>query len=271
MSSFGNNPAPPDEQLTPPPAAAAIDPIRLPLENPPWTFWDVLRLLVITIVSIGLFGAIAVGMAIHRLGQQAAADAARDPRLAVPAQFAAYVVLILAMVVLVHLRGAAFWRAVKWNFPFRTWSAYLALGIALAIAIQSVSALLPIPKQLPIDKYFRTELGAYMMAFFGIAVAPFVEEMFFRGFLYPVLVRRLGLFLGVVLTAIAFAFIHESQLAHAWAPLLMLFVVGVVLTAVRARIQSVAGSWLVHVGYNITLFLLLFLASDHFRHLEKLS
>ena len=270
MSSW-NEPSPPPDPLTPPPEAAEISPIRLPIENPPWTFWDVLRLLVITIVSIGIFGAVAIGIALRSLGQKDPSELARDPRLAVPAQFAAYVVLVLAMVILVRMRGAAFWRAVKWNFPFRTWAGYVALGIALAVAIQSVSALLPIPKQLPIDKYVRTELGAYMMAFFGIAVAPFVEEMFFRGFLYPVLVRRLGVFLGVVLTAIAFAFIHESQLAHAWAPLLMLFVVGVALTAVRARIQSVAGSWLVHVGYNSTLFLLLFLASDHFRHLEKLS
>ena len=270
MSSW-NDPTPPPDPLPPPPEAAEISSIRLPVENPPWSFWDVLRLVVITVISIGVFGAAALGIAMRMLGKRDPSELARDPRLAVPAQFAAYIVLVIAMVVIVRMHGFAFWRAVKWNFPFRTWAGYLALGVALAIAIQSASALLPIPKQLPIDKYFRTELGAYMMAFFGVVVAPFVEEMFFRGFLYPVLTRRLGVFLGVVLTAIAFAFIHESQLAHAWAPLLMLFVVGVALTAVRARLQSVASSWLMHVGYNTTLFTLLFLASDHFRHLEKLS
>lgn len=271
MSSSGNNPAPLDEPLTPPPAAAEIGPIRLPVENPPWNFWDIVRLVIVAIFAIGVFGVLAVARALHYLGPQPEAELARDPRIIVPAQFAAYLVLFVAMVVLVRLRGFAFWRTVKWNFPAASWAGYLALGIALAIAIQGVSSLLPIPKQLPIDRYFRTPLGAYMMTFFGVAVAPFVEEMLFRGFLYPVLARRLGLTAAVVLTAIAFAFIHESQLAHAWAPLLMLFVVGVALTAVRARMQSVAGSWLMHVGYNATLFLMLFLASDYFRHLERLS
>lgn len=260
---------PPHDPL-PPPMASEISPFAPPVEDPPWTIWAVVRLVVLTILAIAVFGAVAMGVALHYFGGTTE-ELARDPRVAVPAQFAAYIVLFVAMVAAVRMRGFPFWRAVKWNFPAARWLAYLGLGVVLAIAIQSASALLPIPKQLPIDKYFRTTLGAYMMAFFGVAVAPFVEEMFFRGFLYPVIARRLGMVVGVVLTAIAFAFIHESQLAHAWAPLLMLFVVGVVLTTVRARLRSVASSWLVHVGYNATLFTLLYLASDHFRHLEKLT
>ena len=110
-----------------------------------------------------------------------------------------------------------------------------------------------------------------MMAIFGVTVAPFVEELFFRGFLYPVLARWLGVGLGIVLTAIPFALLHSAQLGNAWGPLVVLFVVGVVLTAVRAVTKSVASSMLVHIGYNLTLFSLLFVASGHFHHLEKVG
>jgi hypothetical protein len=109
------------------------------------------------------------------------------------------------------------------------------------------------------------------MAAFGTLIAPLVEELFFRGFLYPVLARRVGMVAGIVLTALPFALIHESQLARAWAPLLLLFFVGVILTTARARTGSVATSVLIHMGYNATLFIMLYLASDHFRHLERVT
>jgi hypothetical protein len=52
---------------------------------------------------------------------------------------------------------------------------------------------------------------------------------------------------------------------------LVVFLVGVALTIVRARTKSVAASMLVHMAYNGTLSLALFVASSGFRHLEKLN
>jgi uncharacterized protein len=98
-----------------------------------------------------------------------------------------------------------------------------------------------------------------------------MEELFFRGFLYPVLARRLGLIVSVTITAFLFALIHEEQLAHAWAPMFLIFIVGVVFTLVRARMQSVAASFLMHVGYNFTLFAALFFSTGHFHNFDKLG
>jgi len=43
----------------------------------------------------------------------------------------------------------------------------------------------------------------------------------------------------------------------------------VVFTVVRQKWSSVGASFLMHCGYNFTLFSLLWIASDHFRHLDK--
>jgi hypothetical protein len=110
-----------------------------------------------------------------------------------------------------------------------------------------------------------------MLAAFGVTLAPLMEELFFRGFLYPVLARRIGVPTAVAITALSFALIHASQLAHAWGPLLLLFFVGLALTIARVRTGSVATSFLMHVGYNGTLFTAMYLASDHFRNLERLK
>jgi CAAX protease family protein len=245
-----------------------------PAENPPWTGWDVVRITVVGVFVIALFGIASLWVAsVSGLFRgMPPGQLARDPLLLIPAQFAAYMVLVFFMYAVVRReRGYRFLPAVRWNWPQGTWIGFMALGAVVAISGQLLSALLPIPKSLPIDQFFHSPADAWMMAIFGITVAPFVEELFFRGFLYPVLARWLGVGLGIVLTAIPFALLHSAQLGNAWGPLVVLFVVGVVLTAVRAVTKSVASSMLVHIGYNLTLFSLLFVASGHFQHLERVG
>jgi CAAX protease family protein len=275
--SYGENPLSPKQEFPAPVSeqrdGQLVEPVIEAGENPAWGIWEVVRIAVVAMLAIGLLSTVALGLALRGAGpvRPAPADLARNARVVVPAQFGAYLVVMAYMAWVVRSRGRRFWAAIRWKWPPATWFGWMALGVALALLVQSASLLLPIPKSLPIDRYFRDMLGAYMMAAFGLTCAPLVEELFFRGFLYPALARRWGLAVGVVVTAALFASIHASQLAHAWAPLLLLFFVGVVLTVVRARTHSVATTFLIHVGYNGTLFGMLYLASDHFRHFEKLT
>jgi membrane protease YdiL (CAAX protease family) len=161
---------------------------------------------------------------------------------------------------------------VRWNQPpARRALLAFAAGSGVGLGTQLFSVLLQrwIPKSLPIEQYFKTPSAAYALAIFGILIAPVVEELFFRGFLYPALARPLGAGVSMVLTAGGFALIHAEQLALAWAPLLLLFTVGMILTAVRAKTKSVAVCVLMHMGYNFTLFLLLYIATQGFRHMER--
>src|SRR5205807_10600892 len=109
------------------------------------------------------------------------------------------------------------------------------------------------------------------VAAFGVMVAPLAEELLYRGLLFPVFALGLGMKAGVALTAFLFAVIHQAQLSHAWAPLLLLFVAGLVLTITRAVTKSVAASWIIHVAYNATLFGFLYVGSQGFRHLENVK
>ena len=239
---------------------------------PPWTGWDVLRIVVVAALAIFFFSLVALEVA-HALAPTVkAADLARNAMVVVPAQAAAYLALLAFMYVLItHAHNDGFWSGVHWHFPGARWTIYLAGGVALALAIEMASHFLPIPKSLPIDEFFRTPSSAWLMAGFGTLLAPLVEELFFRGFLYPVLRRRVGIVIAMSITAFLFALIHESQLAHAWAPLLMLFCVGLVLTLTRELTDSVAASTLVHAAYNATLFTMVWIATDHFRNLHKIA
>ena len=80
-----------------------------------------------------------------------------------------------------------------------------------------------------------------------------------------------ALIFSSAITSIGFALLHADQLAHSWAPLMVLFAVSVILCLVRLRAHSLAASTLVHATYNGTIFVLIFIATDGFRHLDKIN
>lgn len=247
-------------------------PMRAPSEDPVWSGWDVLQIALLTIGSIVVF-ALAVALVAQRsfFRDTPFVDVVKFPMVSVVAQILAYIV-VLAFMVLVVKRAPErlFWRSIRWNWPGSKWGLFVICGTTVYFALLGLGQLLPIPKHLPIDQFFGTPQEAAFLSIMSVTIAPLMEELFFRGFLYPVLARRFGVGMSIFLTSALFGLLHGAQLGYSWA-VLIIFFVGLVLTVVRAATKSVAASFLTHVGYNGTLSLLLFVATDGFRHLEKLT
>jgi uncharacterized protein len=241
---------------------------------PAWMIWDVIVIPCATVLAILVCSAVGLAIA-HSLPAYhglSISELAQEPLVVIGSQMVSYPIVIWFMVLIIRRRSyEPFLSAIRWNWPARTVLWFYLCGIVLAFTVEGLAHFLPIPKSLPMDKFFNDATSAYLMAFFGILVAPVLEELFFRGMLYPTLRRGLGLAVAVLLTAAAFAAIHGAQLGYAWAPILSIFIVGLVLTLIRERTGSVAASVLTHSGYNFTLFALLWIGSDHFHHLEKLT
>jgi len=246
-------------------------------ENPPWTFVDVLIIAVVGFLILAIFGILAVAIAhsLSRFRGVSATDLAQNAMVFVPAQTVASLLVVGFMVEILRLkRQDDFLIAISWKMPDLSGALVaVAGGVGLAFCSLAFNALLSrwMPRSLPIDKLFRDASSAYLLSFYGVLVAPLVEELFFRGFLYPALARRIGMGVSVVLTAATFAVIHQGQLAHAWLPLSWLFIVGSVLTLVRARIKSVATCVIIHVAYNATIFVLVFIGTQGFHHMEHVT
>jgi membrane protease YdiL (CAAX protease family) len=241
-----------------------------PVENPVWSGWDVLQIAGLALGSVFVLQAIILFGAKRFVYPNATLrDLTQKAVLAILAQLLAYVVVAIFMVTLVegkyHVR---FWQEVRWNWPGNAMVKLLGLGV-LTVGLDFLGRFLPMPKNTPFEQFFARPLDAYMISVFAITLGPLMEELFFRGFLYPVIARRLGVVWGVVLTALPFGLIHSVQYGNAWSAVLVVCLVGVVLTTVRAVTKSVAASFLVHVGYNGTLMFLAALATDGFRHMDK--
>jgi len=195
-------------------------------------------------------------------------EVAQKPALALLSELLAYVAVALYMILLVEGKyQTRFWPAIRWNWPGLAGVSLVGLGV-LMLSLDFLGKFLPLPKTTPFDQFFDRPLDAYLTAAFAITIGPLMEELFFRGFLYPVLARRLGAVWGILLTALPFGLMHYLQY-RSWSAVLIIILVGVVLTTVRAITKSVASSFLAHVGYNGTLMLIAAVATDGFRHMEK--
>jgi membrane protease YdiL (CAAX protease family) len=127
---------------------------------------------------------------------------------------------------------------------------YLAVGAMLAVAVTFAGGFFNSKETLPIEELLKARVSILLFGVLGVLVAPLVEETIFRGFLYPVIARRLGVVAGVAITGTLFGLMHAAQLWGGWGQIALLILVGVVLTWVRARTGTVAASYFVHLGYN---------------------
>lgn len=243
-----------------------------PVENPVWNGWDVLLLVALAFVTILASQFVILFGAKYFVYRRASlAQLSQRPLLLLISQFlidgAVAVLLFLLVEGKYHVR---FWDAIRWNWPRGEWR-MLGLGAVMLLGLSMVENLLPMPKSTPFEKLFLRPRDAYLLAIIAVTLGPLVEELFFRGFLYPVLARRWGVAWGISLTALPFAAMHMPQYGYAWGALLVIFIVGVVCGLVRAVTKSVGASFLVHVGYNGTQMLIAVVATHGFRHMERAS
>jgi hypothetical protein len=270
LSSETQLSAPPVTYLFPPPVPA-LPPAAAPKagENPVWSGWDVLLIAALTLGTIFLVQLIIILIALRFVyPHQDWIEVAQKPVLALLSELLAYAVVAIYMILLVEGKyHARFWPAIRWNWPGLSGFSFAGVGV-LMLGFDALGRFLPMPKTTPFDQFFARPSDAYLTVAFAITLGPLMEELFFRGFLYPVVARRLGAFWGILLTALPFGLMHYLQY-RSWSAVLIIILVGVVLTTVRAVTKSVASSFLAHVGYNGTLMILAAVATDGFKHMEK--
>jgi membrane protease YdiL (CAAX protease family) len=254
----------------PPPAPQAAKRAPKAGEDPVWSGWDVLIIAGLTLLTLFISQLLIVLGAHHFVyPRESWLDVAQKPALALLSELLTYVVIALYMILLVEGKyHARFGQAIRWNWPGIAGVSFLGVGV-LMLGLDILGRFLPMPKTTPFDLFFARPFDAYLTVAFAVTFGPLMEELFFRGFLYPVVARRLGVVWGILLTALPFGLIHAFQYGYAWGAVLIVFLVGIVLTTVRAMTKSVASSFLAHVGYNGTLMVLAAWSTDGFKHMDK--
>ncbi|MGB8475874.1 MAG: CPBP family glutamic-type intramembrane protease [Candidatus Acidiferrum sp.] len=200
------------------------------------------------------------------------------PQFAIGSMLLWYAIIFLFLyVTLAVLPGDPFWRTLGWRKIMRRKSGsrrspwlFLLAGSGLSILVSLSTLRMQPPENVPIEELFRYKNTALLFMAMAVLVAPLVEETVFRGYLYPLLAKSFGVASGVIITGILFGLMHGAQLGWTWGLVLVLIVVGVVFTFVRARTGSVFASFLLHLGYNSTIALITILSTRGFTRIPSL-
>ena len=139
--------------------------------------------------------------------------------------------------------------------------AVAAGGVGLAVAVMLLGVLIRTPRiESPLTELLKDPTSLVLLAIFGSIVAPVCEELVFRGFLQPLLVRSLGAAVGIAATALPFGLLHLQEYGNSWRHVLLISLSGVAFGWMRQVTGSTKAAAGMHSAYNAFQFALLLMA-----------
>ncbi|HXM43053.1 MAG TPA: CPBP family intramembrane glutamic endopeptidase [Bryobacteraceae bacterium] len=238
------SPEPPLPELAPPETAAA------PESYPFWGYLDLLGF-----VLIALLGSLVVSL----LGSALIDAHVKRAFVLFPTQVLLYALLLGALALIFRrYYGQPFWRSMRWIPAALSTQLVAACGVLAAFAVMAASVLLRTPDiDSPMKALLSDPVSVAMIALIGTTLAPVCEEIVFRGFLQPLLVRSLGVAPGILLAAAAFGLMHLQEYGYSWRHALLISAAGAGFGWMRQRSGSTKAAAVMHAAYNGVFFLLL--------------
>lgn len=86
----------------------------------------------------------------------------------------------------------------------------VGLGVALALLLQLLGLDVPVVQE-ELRQAARNPQVAPVFVISAVLIAPIFEELFFRGMVLPAIAKRLGLWAGILLSAVVFGLVHVNQ------------------------------------------------------------
>lgn len=227
-----------------------------------------------------------VGVHFHLFGVSDINQAARRMDYNLLTMLCMYVIGFVPVAALMpYMWRRSFAAGIQWNFDAvrQHWKRLVAVGVGIFCIAAVAPILFHFPKTSPIQQMLNSWGAAGMMFVFAVTVAPFFEELVFRGFLLPAFATAVdwsgekltggiapelgpkdhprwsvaGMVVGSAITSVLFALLHASQTGHAWGPVVVLWCVSMVLCGVRLAARSVSASMVTHASYNFIVFLVI--------------
>ena len=178
------------------------------------------------------------------------------------AQFAGYALLLGMLLALFRTQyDRPFWRSLGWVTPRLPFYSIVTSGVSLVMAILLFGVLIRTPNTPnPLTDLLKDPTSLVLVTIFGSVVAPVCEELIFRGFVQPLLVRSLGAVAGIVATTLPFGLLHFQEYGNSWRHVLLISLSGAAFGWMRHATGSTKAAAGMHSSYNAFQFVLLLMA-----------
>ena len=180
-----------------------------------------------------------------------------DPAMRVvellPEQLADYTFLFGALLLIFRMEyGRPFWKSLGWTAPTLRFPWLVVAGVGAAIGAAMLGGLLHMPDTSnPMMELMKDSTSLVLVAIFGVSIGPLCEELFFRGFLQPLLVRSYGAIPGILAVAVPFGLLHFAQYGNSWRHVLVIALSGAAFGWMRHTTGSTYASTIMHAAYNL--------------------
>lgn len=141
---------------------------------------------------------------------------------------------------------------------------YIALIPVLVVILVITAAIIHITKYVPerqpvVELFLKEKNAAFLMysSLFAAILGPFIEELFFRGFMYGVLKKYAGAIWSAVITAVIFAALHTHIVGF-----FPIFALGILLAYLYEKTGTIVSSITVHIIHNLSMLFLVFLVKQ---------
>jgi len=149
----------------------------------------------------------------------------------------------------------SFWRAIRFEWPANVHPVIVTLiSILLAVVLLALAWVVTTmygggktDLDLLIEKSMYTRVAT---AFVALATAPLVEEVVYRGVLYPAVEKATGMGIAIVVVSLLFAGVHVLQYKNNISVIVMITMLSIVLTVARAVTGSMLPSFIIHLVFN---------------------
>ncbi len=160
------------------------------------------------------------------------------------------VTLLLAWRIVTKGRRLPFFNSLGWDLgTFRIWHGILIIvGFFALVAV--IGTYFP-DQETPFEKILKSSREAtLLLAIIATFSAPIVEEIVYRGVLYPAAAKSVGMVPAISLVTILFVAVHIPQYYNSVASLTLLLVLSLILTIVRASTGRLLPSVVLHFVFN---------------------
>ena len=212
----------------------------------------------------GLVGSVIVGSLVVAAIDAPADDVADDVTILLAAGVAQNVCMLAVLAAIIRRKGRGVRADLGLTLPpepaGRVPTALRYFGMGLGLQVVLIPVLVPLVRlygeaeQQGVVDAFEGARGVELALFalFAAVVAPFAEEVLFRGALLRGLLRRMTPGWAVFVSALVFAVIHPLLGGSIGDVIAVpgLFAVGLVLGVVAVRTRSLYGPVLLHAGFN---------------------
>jgi len=147
----------------------------------------------------------------------------------------------------------SFWKAVGWEWPGRP-KRVILVSVLVALGLYAVAFLVTSfygGNKTDLDRLIESSMYTRVAtALVAVATAPLIEELIYRGVLYPAVEKITGAVFATILVSLLFAGVHVVQYRDNIGVILVITVLSFTLTIARAVTGKLLPAFIIHLVFN---------------------